>query len=68
MWMATQTTTKLIGLIRNLKMYVHGIPYITTFTILQNIVVNLNHVMLFSKPWLKDAKVARVWGNNMIKI
>jgi hypothetical protein len=28
--MANQTTTKLVGLIRDLKMHVHGIPYITT--------------------------------------
>jgi hypothetical protein len=26
--MANQTTTKLVGLIRDLKIYVHGIPYI----------------------------------------
>jgi len=32
MKMANQTTTKPMGLIRNLKIYVHGIPYITTFT------------------------------------
>jgi hypothetical protein len=49
-------------------MYVHGILYISTFTILQNIVVNSNYFMLFSKPWLKDAKMAHEWGNNMIKI
>jgi hypothetical protein len=32
--MANQTTIKSIGLIKNLKMYVHGIPYIATFPIL----------------------------------
>jgi hypothetical protein len=32
--MANQTTIKLVGLIRYLKIYVHGIPYITTFIIL----------------------------------
>ncbi len=32
--MAYQTTTKPMGLIRDMKIYVHGIPYITTFTIL----------------------------------
>ncbi len=32
--MPNQTTIKAIGLIRDLKIYVHGIPYITTFTIL----------------------------------
>jgi hypothetical protein len=28
--MAYQTTTKLMGLIRDMKIYVHGIPYIIT--------------------------------------
>jgi hypothetical protein len=55
--MADQTTTKLGGLIGNLKIYVHGIPYITTFTILQNNVVDSSYSML-GKPWLRDAKVA----------
>jgi hypothetical protein len=31
--MVYQTTTKLVGLIRDLKIYAHDIPYITTFTI-----------------------------------
>jgi len=31
--MADQITTKPMGLIRDLKIYVHNIPYITTFTI-----------------------------------
>jgi hypothetical protein len=34
--MVNQTTTKPMGLIRNLKIYVHGILYIVMFTILQN--------------------------------
>jgi hypothetical protein len=32
--MADQTTTKLVGLIKDLKIYVHGIPYIITFIVL----------------------------------
>jgi hypothetical protein len=32
--MADQTTIKPMGLIINLKIYVHNIPYITTFTVL----------------------------------
>jgi hypothetical protein len=39
LWIANQTTTKLVGLIKNLKMYVHGIPYIATFIVLQYIVI-----------------------------
>ncbi len=31
--MVDQTTTKLVGLIKDLKIYVHGILYITMFTI-----------------------------------
>ncbi len=56
--MADQITTKPLGLIKELKMYVHGIPYITTFTILQNSVVDFNYSMLLGRPWLKDVKVA----------
>ncbi len=32
--MAYQTTTKLVGLIRDLMIYVHGIPYIIMFIVL----------------------------------
>jgi hypothetical protein len=34
--MVDQMTTKPMGLIRDLKIYVHDIPYITKFTILKN--------------------------------
>jgi hypothetical protein len=43
--MADQTITKLVGFIKDLRMYVHGIPYISTFTILYNIIVNSNYSM-----------------------
>jgi hypothetical protein len=32
--MVDQTTTKPVGLIKDLKIYVHGMPYIITFTVL----------------------------------
>jgi hypothetical protein len=66
--MANQTTTKLMGLIKDLKIYVQGIPYIITFTVLQNSVVDSSYSMLLGKPWLKDVKVAHDWGNNTIII
>jgi hypothetical protein len=56
--MVDQTTTKLMGLIRDMKIYIHGIPYIITFTILQNSVVDFSYSMLLGRPWLMDAKVA----------
>jgi hypothetical protein len=65
---ANQTTTKLVGLIRDLKIYVHGIPYITTFTIFHNNVVDYSSSMLLGRPWLKDVKVAHDWGSNIVTI
>jgi hypothetical protein len=56
--MVDQTTTKPMGLIRDLKIYVHDIPCITTFTILQNNVVDSSYSMLLGRPWLRDVKVA----------
>ncbi len=66
--MADQTTTKPMGLIRDLKIYVHGIPYITTFIVLQNSLVDSSHSMLLVRPWLKDVKMAHDWGSNIITI
>jgi hypothetical protein len=56
--MANQTTTKLVGLIRDLKIYVHGIPYIITIIVLPNSVVDFSYSMLLGRPWLRDVKVA----------
>jgi hypothetical protein len=66
--MANQTTTKPMGLIRDLKIYVHDISYITTFIIFQNNMVDSSYSMLLGRPWLRDAKVAHDWGNNTITI
>ncbi len=66
--MKNQTTTKLVGLIRDLQIYVHGIPYITMFITLQNSVVDSNYSMLLEKPWLKDVKVALDGGSNIVSI
>jgi hypothetical protein len=57
MRMANQTNIKPMGLIKDLKIYVHGIPYITTFTVLQNNVVDSSYSMLLWRPWLRDAKM-----------
>jgi hypothetical protein len=65
--MVNQTTTKLVGLIKDPKIYVHDIPYITTFIVFQNNVVDFSYSML-GRPWLRDVKVAHDWGNNIITI
>jgi hypothetical protein len=55
--MVDQSMTRPLGIIRNLKIHIHGIPYIATFIILKNSVVDFSYFMLLGKPWLKDAKV-----------
>jgi hypothetical protein len=55
-----------LGIIINLKIHIHGIPYVATFIVLQNNVVDSSYFMLLGRPWLKDAKVTHDWGNNVI--
>jgi hypothetical protein len=58
--------TRPLGIIKNLKIQIHGISYVATFNVLQNSVVNSNYYMLIGRPWLKNAKVKHDWGNNVI--
>jgi hypothetical protein len=55
--MANQTTTKLLGLIKNFKIAIDGTPYIFTFTIMNNL-LDASNSMLLGKPWLRDAKIS----------
>jgi hypothetical protein len=65
--MANQTTTKLAGL-RDLKIYVHDIPYTITFIILKNNVINFSYSMLLGRAWSRDAKMAYDLGSNIVTI
>jgi len=47
--MANQTMTKPLGIIKKLKIHKHGIPYVATFIILQNSVVDSNYFMLLER-------------------
>jgi hypothetical protein len=66
--MADQTITKPIGLIKDLKIHIHGIPYIATFMIMKNNVFDFTYSMLLGRPWLRNACVTHDWGNNLIII
>jgi hypothetical protein len=66
--MADQTLTKLIRLTWNLKIHIHGIPYVVTFIVMKNNVLNASNSMLLGCPWLRDVKVTHDWGNNLISI
>jgi hypothetical protein len=47
--MADQTIAKPLGLIKDLKIFVHGIPYTITFTIINSSVLNSNYSMLLGR-------------------
>jgi hypothetical protein len=66
--MAYQTIVKPLGLIRDLKIFVHGIPYTVTFTIINSNVLDSSYSMLLGCPWLKDAKISHNWGTNIVTI
>jgi hypothetical protein len=45
-----QNMTKTLRIIGNLNIHTHGIPYIATFTVLKNNVVDFNYFMLLGRP------------------
>jgi hypothetical protein len=47
--MVDQSMTKPLGIIKKIKIHIHGIPYITTFIVLKTIVVDFNYYMLLAK-------------------
>lgn len=66
--MANQTMTRLIRLINNLKIHIHGIPCISTF-IMMNIVLDDNYSMLLGDiHGCIMLGVIHNWGNNLITI
>jgi hypothetical protein len=55
--MVDQSMTKPLRIIKKFKIHMHGIPYVATFTILQNSMVDFNYSMLLGRLSLKNAKV-----------
>jgi hypothetical protein len=54
--MVDQTIAKPLGFIRDLKIFVHGIPYMVTFTIINNNVLDFNYSMLLGMPMVERCK------------
>jgi hypothetical protein len=55
--MAYQSLMKPVGIICDLKIHIHGIPYVATFIVMQNNVLDGSYSMLLGQPWLRNAKV-----------
>jgi hypothetical protein len=66
--MESQTIVKAFSLIKDLKIFVHGIPYIITFTIINSNVLDFSYSMLLGHLLLKDAKISHNWGTNNVII
>ncbi len=66
--MAYQSMTRPLGIIKNMKIHIHGIPYVATYNVLQRNVVEFSSSILLGRPWFRDAKVTHDWANNMITI
>jgi hypothetical protein len=51
--MVDQNMTRPLRFIRNLKIHIHGIPYIATFIVLKKNVIDFSYSMLLGRPWFK---------------
>ncbi len=65
--MVDQKLTKPMGITRDLKIHIHGIPYIVAFIVMKNNVLDANYSLL-GHPWLHNVKVTHDWGHNLITI
>ena len=66
--MANGTLARPKGLIRDVKIHIHGIPYIVTLIVIDYSTVKSDYRMLLGRPWLQYAKVIHNWGNNKVQI
>ena len=66
--MANGTIAKPTGLLRDVKIHIHGIPYIVIFTVIDCQTIKLDYSMLLGRPWLRNAKVIHDWANDQVQI
>ena len=66
--MANGTIAKPIGLLRDVKIHIHGIPYIVTLTVIDCQTIKSDYSMLLGRPWLRNAKVIHDWANDQVQI
>ena len=66
--MANRTIAKPTGLLRDVKIHIHGIPYIVTLTVIDCETIKSDYSMLLGRPWLRNAKVIHDWANDQVQI
>ena len=66
--MANGTIAKPTGLLQDVKIHIHGIPYIVTLTVIDCQTIKSDYSMLLGRPWLRNAKVIHDWANDQVQI
>ena len=66
LYMVDQIVVEPLGLIININICNHCIPYFITLTVIHNMEIIDAYSMLLGQPWLIDAKVNHDWENNMV--
>ena len=66
--MANGTIAKPTCLLRDVKIHIHGIPYIVTLTVIDCQTIKSDYSMLLGRPWLRNAKVIHDWANDQVQI
>ena len=66
--MANGSIAKPTGLLRDVKIHIHGIPYIVTLTVIDCQTIKSDYNMLLDRPWLRNAKVIHDWANDQVQI
>ena len=66
--MANGTIAKPTGLLRDVKIHIHSIPYIVTLTVIDCQTIKSDYSMLLGRPWLRNAKVIHDWANDQVQI
>ena len=66
--MVDQTVVQPVGLIKNVRIHIHGISYFITLTVIWNKEINEAYNMLLGCLWLIDAKVYHDWNKKVVTI
>ena len=66
--MADGSVSRPKGLIRDVRIHIHTIPYLITLIVIDCSTVKSDYTMLLGRPWLRHAKVIHDWGNNEVTI
>ena len=66
--MANRTIAKPTGLLRDVKIHIHSIPYIMTLTVIDCQTIKSDYSMLLGRSWLRNAKVRHDWADDQIQI